>query len=420
MPDVLDQDRIAQLIAMPRGEEPYVSLYLKGWGPLADRRATLKNLVREGEAQIEADTGWSDARKKAARSLLDRLRVEAEQLVGRMPAQGRGAFALFCGEASPKAEVIPLPLDLRDRVVVDRSPYASPLSSLIDQFERYGVVIADSRHGKIFEVYLGVVEGWEEFESDIPAVGERVANTPGPNAGTTKTRSTSGRSGSPRGGFHGLDELRRQHHADFVIHQHLQAVADRAFRRFRLRPFDRLIIGGPANIIPQLEEHLHSYLRQRVVAREELQPVVALSPEEARKRILAVEARVEEEKERELLRTVKNHLGGSGLATAGLDDTLRALFFGQVRTLIVREGESLPGRECPECHFLFTRPQDELERTPTLVECPVCKRATRRVPDILDEAIELAISSGARVEHVAYARDEIANLGGVAAVLRFK
>lgn len=417
---ILDQDRIAKLIAMPRGEEPYVTLYLKGWGPLVDRRATVKNLVREGEAQIDADTGWDDGRKKAARALLDRVRAAAEDLVGRMPAQGRGAFGLFLGAGGAEVETIALPLDLRDRVIVDRSPYASPLSSLIDQFERYGVVLADHRRARVFEVYLGVIEGWEELTNDLPAVGERVANTPAADGTVkgTKGRTTSGRTGGARGGFHGLDELRRNNHADFILHSHLQAVADRAFRRFRLRPFDRLIIGGPRDTTTLLEGHLHSYLKQRVVAREEL--TLDLSQDEVRKRILAVEAKVEEQKERDLLAEVKDNMGGSGLATAGLDDTLRALFFGQVRTLVVKDGEVVPGRECPECRFLFTRPKDELERTPTLVECPVCKRATRRVPDIIDEAVELAIGSGARVEHIAYAKDDIASLGGVAAVLRFR
>ncbi len=41
-------------------------------------------------------------------------------------------------------------------------------------------------------------------------------------------------------------------------------------------------------------------------------------------------------------------------------------------------------------------------------------------PVIIDEAVELAMVSGARVEHINYARDEIAALGNVAAVLRFK
>ncbi|MCW8139869.1 MAG: hypothetical protein KIT58_13305 [Planctomycetota bacterium] len=426
--ELLTQDRIAQLIAMPRGEAPYVSLYLRGWGPHNERRAVLKNLVREGEAQVEADTGWDDARKKAARALLERAREAAEDLVGRMPAQGRGAHVIFAGNGD--VETISLPLDLRDRVVIDRSPYASPLSSLIDQYERYGVILTDSRRARIFEVYLGEIEGWEELSGEPVGPDDRVQE-----AGPQRRRSGAPAAPSKRGaapgsvqggsvaaigtgGYHGLDERRIERHDLFVLHQYLQSVADRAFRRFRLRPFDRLILGGTREVLPLLEDHLHTYLKQKVVAREDIP--LDVSRDEARRRIVAIEARIEEEKERELLGLVKDNLGREGLGTTGLDDTLRALFFGQVRTLIVQDGLTLPGRECPECHFLFQRPQDEQERTPTLVECPLCKRATVRVPDIVDEAVELAIMTGARVEHVNYARDEVAGMGGMAALLRFK
>lgn len=405
--DMITQDRIARLIAMPRGESPYVTVYFRAWGSLAERRASLKNLIREGEAQIETDTGWSDGRKKEARALLEQARATCEGLVETTPVHGRGSHALFLGHDQP-AEQLHLPLDVRDRIVVDRSPYASPLSSLIDQFERYGVLLCDQKRAKLFEVHLGQVEGWEELVQEDEY--EREAR-----GGYGASRK---RSGSAAGGVQGLDELRRRNHAQFVLHQHLGTVADRAFRRFRLRSFDRLILGGPRELLPQLEEHLHSYLRQRVVAREEL--AVDLTPDQARKAVAPVEQRVEAEKERELLAEIQDGLGSSGMATAGLDETLRSLFFGKVRTLVVVDGEAQPGRECPECSFLFVRPQDEQERTPTLVECPLCKRPTRRVPDVIDEAIELAILSGARVEHVMYAQDELRALGGVAAVLRFK
>jgi peptide chain release factor subunit 1 len=422
--DVLDQDRIARIISLPRTEAPFVSLYLRGWGALSERRAVLKNLVREGETQVELDTGWDDARKREARGLLERVRAHADGLVGRMPTQGRGAFALFLG-AKGELEQIELPMDLRDRIQVDRSPYASPLASLIDQYERYGVIVADQRNARLFEVYLGQIQGWEELSNEVTPLSTRVAEalpageTPKPGKPETgKHRRPSGRHATKAGGFHGLDELRRRNHADYVKHQFLQQVADRAFRRFKVRPFDRLILAGPHELLPLLEDHLHSYLRQRVVAREDMPR--DLPKDEARRRIIAIEDRVEAQKEKELLQDVHDQLGKSGLAVAGLDESLRALFYGQVRTLIVLDNDGQPGRECPECKFLFVRPQDELERTPTLVECPVCKRATRRVPDIMDEAVELAITSGARVEHIAHARDTLKNLGGVAAVLRFR
>lgn len=406
MPTVT-QDRIAALIAAPRGEDPVVSLFLRSWGPLSERKATLKNLLREGEAQVESDTGWDDERKKQARAILERLRERCEGLLEGVSPQGRGAWALFAGR--DKLEELSLPLDLRERIVVDRSPYASPLSSLIDQYERYGVIMADAKHGRLCETYLGVIEGWEELESEH----ERKKGIPAGGPARTATKAGTGTQS-----YAGLEELRRRHHAEYVLHQHLAAVADRAWRRHKVRPVDRWILAAPREVLPLLEEHLHRYLRERVVARESWG--MELSRDELRERIMACEARVEAEKERALLAQVADHRGAAGMASVGYDETLASLFYGKVRTLIVMDAPPQPGRECPECHYLFLRPQDEQERTPTLVECPICKRPTRRVPDVVDEAVELAILSGARVEHVNYAQDHLKELGCMAGILRFK
>lgn len=281
----------------------------------------------------------------------------------------------------------------------------SPLSSLIDQHERYGVVLCDAKRARLFDVYLGQVEDWEEL------TGEHERTRHAPAGGPARQ---SGRGAS----MHGLEELRRRNHAGYVLHQHLQAVADRAFRRYKLRPFERLILAGAKEVLPKLEEHLHDYLRQRIVAREPL--AVDLSRADARQKVVAIEEQVEARKERELLSEIKDRMGKSGLGSAGFDETLTSLFYGKVHTLVVMDDDAVPGRECPECHYLFERPEDAGESTPTLIECPLCKRSTRRVPDIVDEAVELAILSGARVEHVAYAQDQLRQLGGMAAVLRFK
>ncbi len=414
---VVDQDLITRLITRPRTEEPVVSLYLRGWGPAAERKATLKNLVREGEESIEADTGWDDERKKAARKLLDQARAEAERQLEGLPTQGRGGLAIFV--PADGTGTIQLPIDVRDRIVVDRSPYASPLSSLVDQYERYGVILIDHRRAKLFDSYLGRLEDWEELVSDSENMRSAPAGGPARAGGGGPAGRGTGANPAAASGYHGLEDLRRRNHAEYVLHQHLQSVADRAFRRFKLRPYDRLILGGAKEVLPLLEEQLHSYLAQRVEAREPM--ALDLSPDEARKKVAAIEERVEARRERELLEEIKNRAGSSGLGCTGRDETLRSLVYGKVHTLVVLDdGAAIPGRECPECHFLFERPEDAAETTPTLIECPQCRRATRRVPDVVDEAVELAILSGARVEHVAYAKDQLEELGGMAAVLRFK
>lgn len=391
-PTVLDQDLITRLISRPRGEEPVVSLYMRTAG--TDRKTTLKNLVRAGEKAIGADTGWDAGRKKAAHGVLNALRGKAEQLLGAAPDhQGRGSIALFAD--ADNVEILQLPLDVRDRLVVDRSPYSSPLASLVDQYERYGVVLCDQKRARLFDVYLGEVSDWEEF------VAERT-----PHDVTAKAK------------FYGLEELRREHHGNYVLHVHLKEVGDRLFRRYKLRPFDRLIIAGPKDILHPLEDHLHSYCKQKIVAREVM--ATDLSRKVALEKVLAIEAQVEERKERDLLAEIRSREGAAGLGVMGLDPTLRALLYGKVKTLVVMDDEDVVGRECPECHFLFERPEDVGEKVPTLVECPLCKRPTRRIPDVVDEAVEMAILSGSRVEHVAYAKEELKDMGSMAAVLRFK
>jgi peptide chain release factor subunit 1 len=402
--DVLDQDRIAQLIAGSRvGEDPALSLYLRSWGSAGDRSATLKNLVKEAEAAIEGDTGWDDERKKEARALLEDLHRDAAELLSGAPTQGRGSWAMFYGHG--KQELLTLPLDVPERVVIDRTFYASPLSSLIDQYERYQVLMCDQKKAKLFECYLGQIEAWEEIEHDHER--HRGAPAGGPARG-----------GGGGGVFQGLEELRRRNHAEYVLHQHLASVADRAFRRHKLRPTARVILAGPRELLPKLEEHLHSYLRERIVAREQLP--LSLTKKQARERVMEIEARVEEEKERALLAKVQNRMGTTGLSSTGMDSTLSSLFYGKVHTLIVMDGEVIPGRECPESGYLFVRREDLDEKTPTFVASPITGRDTRRVPDVVDEAVEMAILSGCRVEHIAYAKDELGKLGGMAALLRFK
>lgn len=396
----LDRDRIASLLAARGGQDPVVSLYLKAWGEPGDRRGTLKNLVREAEQAIDADPDWGAEHKAQARALLQQVQSQGEGLLSGMPTQGRGCHALFTRDGG--VEAIRIPVDLPDRLIVDRSPYASPLSSVLDQYERYGVVLCDEKRAILFESYLGEVSGWEELESEHER--HRGAPSGGPQRTATRNRP---------GNYQGLEELRRRNHADYVLHQHLAEVADRVFRRHKVRPFDRLILGGNEQVIPKLEARLHSYLRPRVVAREALP--LSLSPSDANARIAAIEARVEQEKEAALLQTVQDQLGATGLATSGLDETLRSLYFGQVDTLIVPDGEGMPGCQCPACNLLWEQPPST-----GALECPACRELAHRVPDVIDQAVELAIVSGASVEHIAYEQAKLRELGGAAAILRFK
>jgi peptide subunit release factor 1 (eRF1) len=384
-----DHDRLTELLASPlSSEEPVVSLYL-GASQDGDRKLVLKNLEKQGQLAVERDTGFDDERRKNALVALGRAHGAAADALAR--GTPKGSFVAFAW--ADKAETFRVPLALRDRIVVGRTPYTSPLTVLLQQYEHFGVAVVDHRKGRIFDYFVNTLTHLEDA-ADVADKHVRSA------------------------GYMGLEQARMNHHRDYSLHRHLQHVADRIFAQHKRRAFDRLVLAGTGENIAKLEPLLHPYLRGRVVAREKWDHDVP--PDEVRKKTMEIELTVEIEKEKRLLAVVRDHVCGDLLATTGYDETLRALYYGKVATLIIEDGLVRVGRECPECRFLFPREEDKKEKTPVLVPCPLCSRPTRSVPDVIDEAVELAVLSGVKVEHIVHAKDELAGLGHMAAILRFR
>lgn len=390
--DVVDHERLTALLAAAplTNEEPVVSLYLSAPNTAGERKLILKNLVKQGEEAIHRDTGFDDERKKSAAAALKRAHQAAEDALGRGHTRP-GTFVAFAWK--DRTETFRVPVVLRDRIIVDRSAYTSPLTTVLQEHEHWGVVLVDHKIGRIFDYFLGVLSPLEDVKDKA------------------EPKTTSGV-------FKGLEQTRREHHHEYVLHNHLQHVADRVFAHHKRRAFDRIVLAGLPETVTKLERCLHTYLKGKVAAREHW--AHDLPKDEVKKRTAELERRVELEKEKKLLALVRDHVCGDLLATTGFDETLRALYYGKVATLIVEDGVPRCGRECPECRFLFLRPEDAKEKTPTLVPCSLCNRPTRSVPDVVDEAVELAILSGARVEHIVHAKDDIAGLGHMASILRFR
>jgi len=96
-----------------------------------------------------------------------------------------------------------------------------------------------------------------------------------------------------------------------------------------------------------------------------------------------------------------------GLAALGLDDCLWAGSAAAIRTLLVQEGLTVPGVVCDESGWL-ARSGDV---------CPLCGRATRHTPDLIDELVQAVIDEDGSVRHI-QAPAELADRM-VAAYLRF-
>jgi peptide chain release factor subunit 1 len=140
-----------------------------------------------------------------------------------------------------------------------------------------------------------------------------------------------------------------------------------------------------------------------------LEDIETVKLDEIVERALELLEATERNNERSVIEELEEKLH-LGLAVNGLDPTLQALMFGQVRVLIVTEGFLQPGFVCPESRVLVLKENENL--------CPEGKRPLP-VVDVVDEAIEEALGQDAQVE-VILDENLKKKIDGIAAILRFK
>jgi hypothetical protein len=378
----LDLHGLAGLLLSQTGKGPVVTLYL---APEPGRSLTTEvlvtDLVKEAEAAIVSEKDLDPAAQALARAALDRA---AAALAKGVKESTQGTWVAIAGDG--QVRTLHLPCTLRSRAVVGWRPYVGPLAALLERADRYAVVLVDHRETKIFAHSLGELEQLEWF------LDPALQNVRG-------------------AGWFGRDTLKANHHRDAVLHRHLRHTADALFAHHKRSPFDRIIlVGHPPATLSNLESCLHPYLASRVVAREHWD--LRSTAGELCARIAGIVERVEGEKERDLIDRVRDPREGHLHTAIGADASLAALWAGRVATLLVPEGAGLGGRACEVCGFLAT------DGAGAKRACRECGGPTRHVDDLIEEASELAVSTGASVRSIGHAKAELESLGGVGALLR--
>jgi peptide chain release factor subunit 1 len=322
-----------------------------------------------------------DAHVKHAQepSVLGDLQRIEELVKGGVDRRRTRGLAIFSCTADDFWQVVELPVPVRNQLVVNHSPAVRQLEVVIDEFERFGLLLADRQRARVLVYELGeLVESDEVFDA------------------------------LPRDQDH--DNSHRpekvQAHRAESVHAHLRKAAETAFRVFKDRGFERLIIAAPDDIANQLESVLHPYLQERVEARCAI-PVTA-SDDEIRAAALDVEAAVERRKEAEAVTRLRDEVGAGGRGVAGLDDTLRALVERRVDVLLVSSGFTHEGWRCNGCSYV-----GRIGRT-----CPVCSTTMVAVDDVVEEAIEEALAQSCEVE-VCERNADLDVLGRIGALLRY-
>ena len=361
-------------------EFPITSLYLDLSSPkftTKDAEIVLKGMIKEKKREIEE--GFLP--REAKQSLSDDFEKLSRYITTELDRKGSKGIAIFSSSGSKLWDVYPLPGSIPNLLVVDRDPYIRPFTMLLDQYKRYCTVLVDRERARVFAVCLGEIEDHSQIFDEVPG----------------KVKAS---------GWGGYEERRIERHIENHVHRHLKRVADVTYEFLQNRKFDRLIVGGHGELVSELERLLHNYLRERIVARINVEPSISL--DEALKRTMQIDKEIEERSDIELVRKLLESAKGGGLGALGLRAVLGALRRNQVHTLVVEIGYVEEGVVCDSCRFIGTDEQT----------CPLCNAKTRKVADVVEETIRETLRQSGKIVHVSVPT-ELNKEGRIGAILRY-
>jgi peptide chain release factor subunit 1 len=364
---------VVRRLASFRGEQaPVTSCYLDVDGRRYLRHQDLEHevsvLLRGARARANGDTS-------VARDL---HRIEEYVKAGLDRSHTRG-LAIFSCAAHKLWEVFALPVPVQNQVVINNAPAVSQLESVLEDSEAVAVLLADKKRARLFVFELGDLVEYSELLDDLP----REYDTRGER-----------------------DQGDVAHHVDALVQQHLRHTADAAWRMSQQVGYSHLAVGAPDPIAKELESLLHRYLRERLCGRVHV-PVNA-SVDDIRSSAIEVERRVERRKEADIVQRLREAVATGRRGVAGLSPVLDALAEHRVERLLVSQGYHEAGWRCRSCGALFVVGR----------KCRRCSDPMEPVEDVVEEAVEDALSQSCRVE-ICVGNADLDVLGRVGALLRY-
>lgn len=366
----ITEQALRQLAGLKGNKAPVTSCYLdvdgRRYPRPKDYEQNLARLVRRARRQAD----------RASAADLARIEEHVRQGVDRSRVRG---LAMFSCVADGFFAAFELPVPVHNVLVCNHTPYVRPLETLLDEYERFGVLLVDKQRFRLLVFELGELTDKREFVDRLPRHDDE-------------------------GGEWDRDHVRD--HRQVAVAQHLRRAAQAALALWQDKGFERLILCAPAEVAGEAERVLHPYLRDRLVGR--LTVPVTAPDDEIRAAALAVAEQVERDREVAAVQRLRDAVGSGNGGVAGLEAVLGALVARRVDTLFVSEGYVAEGWRCGGCGHLATL-------GPT---CPVCGTQMSRVDDVVEEAIEEAILQNCRVE-VCIGNADLDVLGRIGALLRF-
>jgi peptide subunit release factor 1 (eRF1) len=337
---------------------PVVSLYARV-EPGKSRRelhARVSSLLDEIRPLTKDGTGDHEARI-SVREDIARIRAALDE-----EQWHPGAIAIFACSGHGLYQEVPLPLPVRDRVIVEATPFSSPMLAALDEYDRSCVTVVDEASARLWELYQDEMR--ELTEVSDPKL--RKANYAA-----------------------GLAEDRVRNKADEMRKRHYRHVTELLGELLATGGYDLLIVGGQDYEVPDFVDQLPRDLRTRVAGTFTID-LDMMPLAELRRSATAIADRYELGRDQQLVAETLEKTATNGLAALGLPDCLWAGAARAIQTLLVQDGAETPGVVCDDSGWLALSGD----------ACPLCGKATRSTPDVIGELAQAVIEESGTVRHV--------------------
>lgn len=277
-----------------------------------------------------------------------------------------------------------LQVDLPTGLRWSAKPWVRPLLEVIEEHDRFGVVLIDKQHARILAVDAGGMEQQAEILSDVP-----------------NKHATTGTDHIWSQGQMDRDHTNHvQSHAKRVAEE-LAAVIDRM-------KLNRIVIGGPVEATTMFTGVLPKRLQQMVIGT--ISAPVDANRDRLVTELRAVQEKAEHEDEAKIVDAMITAAMKGERAVLGISDTLGALHQGRVYRLVVASDFHVEGKECSSCHVLAADGDEK---------CSFCAGQLEAAPDLINRASHRVLDMGGKVQLVSGEAAAKLAEAGIGAMLRF-
>ena len=287
--------------------------------------------------------------------------------------------AIFASAKNSLWRVYPLALPVASEAYTGQKLYLKPLSDLLDEHGRYGVVLVDRESARFFLVYMGKVE------EKSASLGEELK------------RHKQG----------GSAATRFQRRADKQAGQNLKLAAEVTTDFCRENRCERLVLAGSEDNVVQFREMLPRAQRKHIVGTLVMDMEATVT--EVRDRSMELMRSKEREREQQLVDDMVTAAAKGGGAVIGLADTFYAVHEGRVHTLVVEKAFESEGYLCEGCGYISEGP---------MIKCASCGGKPQKVNDAVNRIVRRTIEVGGKVETVED-NAALARAGHIGAILRY-